>query len=169
MQLGDLESIQVVVTGTREQVAERLTGYVGAGVRHLVVRLAALDLASQGDQLEQVSTLLSRSWPRNRPAAGKVAREVSSHPVTDLLARVPEGWSAVRYRGRRWGVSHTRQAGGQIEKLYAEELGGTGVISANLYVPDGTEGEHFRPCEMPAADVLDFLRGWEPVPESARP
>lgn len=91
---------------------------------------------------------------------------VSPHPVADLIARLPEGWSAVRYRGRRWGVSRTRTASGRIEKLYAEELGGTGVVSANLYLPGGGEdpdGERFRPCEMPAADVLDFLRHWEPV------
>lgn len=91
---------------------------------------------------------------------------MSPHPVADLLAQLPEGWSAVRYRGRRWGVSRTRQAGGRVEKLYAEELGGTGVVSANLYLPGGTQDEgdeQLRPCEMPAADVLDFLRGWEPL------
>jgi hypothetical protein len=97
---------------------------------------------------------------------------MSSHPVTDLLARLPEGWTAVRYRGRRWGVTRTRRAAGRIEKVYAEELGGTGVVSANVYRPaDGSVGgsaERLRPCEMPAADVLDFLRGWEPV-DDARP
>jgi hypothetical protein len=98
---------------------------------------------------------------------------MSSHPVADLLARLPEGWSSVSYRGRRWGVTRTRQAGGRVEKVYAEELGGTGVISANLYLPGGTaseDDEQLRPCEMPAAAVLDFLRGWEPLrrqPESA--
>jgi hypothetical protein len=94
---------------------------------------------------------------------------MSSHPVADLLGRLPEGWTAVRYRGRRWGVSHIRQAGGRVEKLYAEELGGTGVVSANLYLPGGTAGEddeQLRPCEMPAADVLDFLRDWKPLTES---
>ncbi len=90
---------------------------------------------------------------------------MSLHPVTDLFARLPEGWSVVRYRGRRWGVSHTRHVGGRVEKLYAEELGGAGIISANLYLPGGMEpevGERLRPCEMPAADILDFLRGWKP-------
>ncbi len=90
---------------------------------------------------------------------------MSVHPVADLISRLPEGWSAVRYRGRRWGVSRTRHVGGRVEKLYAEELGGAGIISANVYVPGGKEhegGELVRPCEMPAADVLDFLHGWEP-------
>ena len=93
---------------------------------------------------------------------------MTSHPIAELLDRLPEGWTAVRYRGRRWGASHTRHAGGRVEKLYAEELGGTGVVSANLYLPGGSDGqdaEQLRPCEMPAADVLDFLRGWEPLTE----
>jgi peptide-methionine (S)-S-oxide reductase len=77
-----------------------------------------------------------------------------------MLPRLPEGWSAVRYRDRQLGVTRTRQAGGRIEKLYAEELGGTAVISANLDLPGGIDrdDEHLRPCEMPATDVLDFLQ-----------
>jgi len=57
MSLNDLESIQAVVTGTQEQVAERLTEYVTAGARHLVIRLGAPDLASQRDQLEKLTEL----------------------------------------------------------------------------------------------------------------
>lgn len=87
---------------------------------------------------------------------------MDAHPVADLVARLPEGWSAVRYRGRRWGVSRTRQAGGRVEKVYAEELGGAGVVSTNLYLPADGE-EQLRPCEMPAADVLDFLSEWQPA------
>lgn len=92
---------------------------------------------------------------------------MSSNSVADLLARLPEGWSEVLYRGRRWGVTRTRHVGGRVEKVYAEELGGADVVSANLYVVDGGHGEgdeQLRPCEMPAATVLDFLRGWEPLP-----
>ena len=94
---------------------------------------------------------------------------VNQHPVADLLARLPEGWSAVSYRGSRWGVNRTRLAGGRIEKLYAEELGGRGVVSANLYVLGGMtqEGtERLRPCEMPAADVVDFLRNWRQLTQT---
>ena len=59
---------------------------------------------------------------------------------------------------------------GRVEKVYAEELGGTGVVSANLYLPRAAadpSDEQLRPCEMPAADVLDFLRHWEPLPAEA--
>lgn len=81
--------------------------------------------------------------------------------VADLLARLPVGYSEVRYRGRRWSVTRTVQQDGRVEKLWAEELGGRHVVSANLY--RASTGDRFRPCEMPAAVVLDFLAGWSPL------
>lgn len=76
--------------------------------------------------------------------------------VVRLVDRLPEGWSEVSWRDRRWGVTVVRSDDGRRRRVYAEELGGTGVVSANLYVTDG--GEHLRPCEMPAEEVLAFLR-----------
>ncbi|MEU2776281.1 LLM class flavin-dependent oxidoreductase [Streptomyces sp. NPDC007162] len=58
MPLSELETIQAVVTGTADQVLERLGRYVAAGARHLVVRLGALGLRSQRDQLERVADLI---------------------------------------------------------------------------------------------------------------
>ncbi|WP_055586126.1 LLM class flavin-dependent oxidoreductase [Peterkaempfera griseoplana] len=60
MPLAELEKIQAVVTGTPEQVADGLARYVDAGARHLVVRLGALDLRGQREQLERVAALLPR-------------------------------------------------------------------------------------------------------------
>ncbi|MBZ5737853.1 hypothetical protein [Nocardioides mangrovi] len=40
--------------------------------------------------------------------------------------------------------------------VYAEELGGTDVVSTNVYLVEA--GDELRPCEMPAAKVLAFLR-----------
>lgn len=40
--------------------------------------------------------------------------------------------------------------------VYAEELGGSDVISTNVYLT--SSAEELRPCEMPAQKVLDFLR-----------
>jgi hypothetical protein len=77
--------------------------------------------------------------------------------VADLLADVPAGWSVATYRGRRYGVTKTLRAGGRSVSVYAEELGGPDVVSANLYLAEA--GEAFRPCEMPAEKVLAFLRG----------
>ena len=58
MPLAELEKIQAVVTGSAGQVLERLGRYVAAGARHIVARLAALDLHSQRNQLERLADLL---------------------------------------------------------------------------------------------------------------
>ncbi|MFI2205661.1 LLM class flavin-dependent oxidoreductase [Streptomyces sp. NPDC020192] len=69
MPLHELETIQAVVTGSADQVLQRLGQYVAAGVRHIVVRLGALDLRSQRDQLERVAALI----PAVRKAADHAA------------------------------------------------------------------------------------------------
>lgn len=79
--------------------------------------------------------------------------------VAALFARVPDGWSVATYDGRRYGVTRTGHAGGRSLSVYAEELGGTDVVSANLYLVGA--GAAFRPCEMPGAKVLAFLRDAE--------
>ena len=75
----------------------------------------------------------------------------------DLLDRVPDGWSVATYDGRRYAVTRTERAGGRALSVYAEELGGTDVVSANVYLTS-EHGEQLRPCEMPAEKVLSFLR-----------
>jgi alkanesulfonate monooxygenase SsuD/methylene tetrahydromethanopterin reductase-like flavin-dependent oxidoreductase (luciferase family) len=52
-----LETIQAVVAGPAEHVAERLRGYVAAGARHLVCRIATASLTAQREQLEQIIKL----------------------------------------------------------------------------------------------------------------
>jgi len=76
--------------------------------------------------------------------------------VSSLVDRVPDGWSVATYDGRRYGVTKETRAGGRAISVYAEELGGTDVVSTNVYVTTG--GEELRPCEMPAEKVLAFLR-----------
>ncbi|MFD7877964.1 LLM class flavin-dependent oxidoreductase [Streptomyces sp. NPDC059766] len=58
MPLEELERIQAVVTGSADQVLRRLDRYVAAGARHIVVRLAALDLRTQREQLERIADLI---------------------------------------------------------------------------------------------------------------
>jgi hypothetical protein len=78
-----------------------------------------------------------------------------------LVARVPPGWTEVAYAGSAWGLTRTEHARGGTTTLYAEQLGGTAVVSANVW--HTSSGDLLRPCEMPAADVLAFLRGWTPT------
>ncbi|KQW48125.1 peptide methionine sulfoxide reductase [Nocardioides sp. Root1257] len=73
-----------------------------------------------------------------------------------LIERVPDGWSSATYDGRRYGVTKTLRADGRAVSVYAEELGGTDVVSTNVYLTG--DSVELRPCEMPAEKVLAFLR-----------
>ena len=66
------------------------------------------------------------------------------------------------YCGRRYGLRRTSRAGGRSVSIYAEQLGGSDVVSTNVYRTSG--GDLLRPCEMPAATVLAFLHGWVAAP-----
>lgn len=61
------------------------------------------------------------------------------------------GWAY----GRKYSVSRTDHASGQSRKLVAHELGGPDYISFNLYALSNG-AVLLRPCEMPAAKVIDF-------------
>ncbi|MEY9927261.1 alkanesulfonate monooxygenase SsuD/methylene tetrahydromethanopterin reductase-like flavin-dependent oxidoreductase (luciferase family) [Catenulispora sp. GP43] len=58
MPLDELRTIQAVVTGTADQVAAGLGAYIAAGARHLVLRLGAIGLAAQAEQLDRVAALI---------------------------------------------------------------------------------------------------------------
>ncbi|MER7756480.1 LLM class flavin-dependent oxidoreductase [Kitasatospora sp. NPDC097643] len=55
--LAEVEKIQAFALGTPEEVAATLGRYAAAGARHLVVRLGALDLPSQREQLERLAAV----------------------------------------------------------------------------------------------------------------
>lgn len=81
--------------------------------------------------------------------------------LTALIDRVPEGWTSVEYDGRRYGLRRTTRVDGRAVSVYAERLDGGHVVSANVY--RASSGDRLQPCEMPAAEVLAFLRGWHAV------
>lgn len=80
--------------------------------------------------------------------------------LDELVDRVPEGWTPVRYDGRRYGLTRRTHAAGRSVSVLAEELGGPDRVSSNVYRTDA--GWLLKPCEMPAEKVLAFLRGWRP-------
>lgn len=84
--------------------------------------------------------------------------QVTSDELHALLERVPLGWTEVAYAGATWGLTRTDRAGGATSTILAERLGGTDLVSANVWRT--SSGDVLRPCEMPAGVVLDFLRGW---------
>lgn len=85
--------------------------------------------------------------------------------LDDLIERVPEGWTLVSYDDRTYGLSRTTHANGRSISVLARELGGTDLVSANVYAT--SKGHHLRACEMPDQKVLDFLAGWQAQRESA--
>ena len=52
-----LRTIQVLISGTPQQVTTGLRSYLAGGARHLVCRIAALDLRTQRDQLERITEI----------------------------------------------------------------------------------------------------------------
>lgn len=88
---------------------------------------------------------------------------VETNDYAALFNRVPAGWSEVTFEGRRYGVTRSAAADGRALSVYAEELGGRDVVSANLYLT--ADGPQLRPCEMPATKVIDFLAGFESANE----
>ena len=94
-------------------------------------------------------------------AADSATRGDESASLSALAERVPEGWTRVIYNGRTYGLARTTRAGGRSIKISAQELGGTDLISANVYRT--AAADHLRACEMPTAKVLAFLRGWTPA------
>ena len=58
MPLETLQGIQVLIAGAPAEVASGLARYREAGARHVVCRIAALDLKTQREQLERLAELL---------------------------------------------------------------------------------------------------------------
>lgn len=106
----------------------------------------------------------SRRSPSERSNTDALTRpqrgERCSEPLSTLLDRVPIGWTRVVYNGRPYGLARTEHAGGRSVSIYAEELGGNDLVSANVYRTQ--DADCLRACEMPDAKVLAFLRGWSP-------
>jgi hypothetical protein len=82
----------------------------------------------------------------------------------DALAKLPEGYVGGYFGGRPWGVTAKRSQDGKRIWLYGEELGGTDIVSFNLYRLAGP-GSTLKPCEMSSAKVIEFVLGFESRPE----
>lgn len=79
------------------------------------------------------------------------------------LESLPLGYSEGRFLGRRYGVTVNRSDDGRRWWLFGRELGGTDIVSLNLYRT--TNGKiALRPCEMPAEKVTAFVRAYRPDP-----
>ena len=77
----------------------------------------------------------------------------------DSLRSLPNGFARGSYGGSRYGVTIDRSTDLGWTKLFARELGGSDIVSFNLYrTPAGKV--HLRPCEISSAKVIDFVCGF---------
>jgi hypothetical protein len=84
----------------------------------------------------------------------------------DPLAKLPDGYDDGHFGNRPWGVDVKRSEDGKRIWLYGEELGGTDIVSFNLYRLAGS-GPMLKPCETSSAKVFEFVLGFEPSPANA--
>jgi hypothetical protein len=77
------------------------------------------------------------------------------------LDTLPIGYSEGRFEGHRYGVTLAVSEDRKRITLFGRQLGGTDLISFNLYRL--TTGKlALKPCEMPAAKVIAFVEGYAP-------
>ena len=79
--------------------------------------------------------------------------------IESVIATIPQGYSDVTYRNKRYGVTRTDFNGGKSTKIFAEELGGNDVISFNFYLTKS--GVLLKTCEMPEQKAQIFLAEFE--------
>ena len=63
-----VETIQVLITGSSDEITEQLRPYVTAGAERLTCRIGALDLTTRLDQLEPLTTLREQLSDREKTA-----------------------------------------------------------------------------------------------------
>lgn len=78
--------------------------------------------------------------------------------LLSILDKIPVGYSEVEFQNKKYGLTRTNFNKGKSLKIFAEELGGTNFISLNYYRT--SKGDVLKPCEMPEAKVIQFLKGF---------
>lgn len=103
--------------------------------------------------------------PGTMTAGGRTPSSIQA-AFDDALAKLPDGYVDGYFGNRSWGVTVKRSEDGKRTWLYGEELGGTDIVSFNLYRLAGA-GSTLKPCEMSSAEVIEFVLGFEPSPAKA--
>ena len=79
------------------------------------------------------------------------------------FAKLALGYGEGVYDGRRFGVTVRRSPDGRRNSLFARELGGTDIVSFNLY-RTGSDRTLLKPCEMSSEKVVAFVLEFNPNP-----
>ena len=76
--------------------------------------------------------------------------------LLSIIQAIPEGYSEGWYKHAKYGITKQTFNQGKSYKIYAKQLKGTNFISLNYYLTSSKA--LLKPCEMPAAKVIDFLK-----------
>lgn len=79
--------------------------------------------------------------------------------ILDKIKQLPVGYSEVKYKSKKYGVTRTDFNNGKSFKVYAEELKGNDFVSLNYYIT--SKNELLKPCEMQEEKVLDFFKNYK--------
>jgi len=98
------------------------------------------------------------------------SKRLRNPSITDLkkwllaisIQQLPEGYSDVLFRNKKYGVSKQSFNDGNSIKVYANGLADTDFISFNYYITK--TGRELKPCEMPESKVLFFLMEYTFIP-----
>lgn len=85
--------------------------------------------------------------------------------VVRVLQDLPVGTITGWFGSSRYIATKSVYGAGRSVKFVAEELGGTGYISLNLYAL--SSGARLFPCEMSRAKVIAFVTGFHPDADGA--
>ncbi len=75
--------------------------------------------------------------------------------ITQLVDKVPIGYSEVLYKGARYSLTRQTFNQGKSDKIFAKQLAGNDFISLNFYRLK--HSVQLKPCEMPSEKVIHFL------------
>ncbi|RDJ00841.1 hypothetical protein B5K05_33880 [Rhizobium phaseoli] len=103
--------------------------------------------------------------PGTMTAGGKTPPPILA-TFEDALAKLPDGYVDGNFGNRSWGVTVKRSEDSKRTWLYGKELGGTDIVSFNLYRL-AEPGSILKPCEMSSAKAIEFVLGFEPSTEKA--
>lgn len=86
---------------------------------------------------------------------------MTSEELIAHLNKLPRGSSVGRLDGKKYSASKSVSGNGRRIKFYAEELGGTNIISFNMY-RTARQGWALKPCEISSGKIFDFLERFIP-------
>ena len=72
------------------------------------------------------------------------------------LSKLQSRYHTGNFDGKQYGVSIFRPVKEKVTKLFAEELGGTDIVSFNVFSTKNN-GVLLKPCEMSSEKVIEFV------------